>query len=46
MARQRIKSSRTKTTRKVRKSKTTLDKNGRVHCKSCGAFLGNRGRKK
>lgn len=30
----------------VRKSKTTKDKNGRLHCKSCGAFLGNRGRKK
>ena len=46
MARQRIRTSHTKTTRRVRKLQTTSDRNGRVHCKTCGAFLGNRGRKK
>jgi hypothetical protein len=25
---------------------TTTDKNGRVHCKTCGAFVGNKGKKK
>ena len=33
-------------TRTVRKSQTTTDKNGRVHCKTCGAYVGNKGRKK
>ncbi len=28
-----------------RKSSATTDKNGRKHCKTCGAFIGNRGRK-
>ena len=31
---------------KYRKSKTTTDKNGRKHCKTCGAFLSGRGKKK
>lgn len=31
---------------KYRKSKTTKDKNGRIHCKSCGAFISGRGKKK
>ena len=35
-----------KTTTKYRKSQSTTDKNGRVHCKTCGAYLGNKGRKK
>lgn len=42
MARQRI----TIITRKVRKSKSTTDSKGRVHCKTCGAFLGNKRKKK
>lgn len=29
-----------------RKSQTTTDRNGRKHCKTCGAFIGNKGRKK
>ena len=32
--------------RKYRKSKTTTDKNGRKHCKTCGAFISGRGKKK
>lgn len=35
-----------KTTRTVRKSQTTTDSKGRVHCKTCGAYVGNKGRKK
>ena len=35
-----------KVTRKVRKSQTKKDKNGRVHCKTCGAFISGRGKKK
>ncbi len=35
-----------KTTRYVKKSQTTTDKKGRVHCKTCGAYVGNKGRKK
>lgn len=34
------------TRRTYRKSQSTVDKNGRVHCKTCGAFIGNKGRKK
>jgi len=41
MAKQTIK---TKVT--YRKSQITTDKNGRKHCKTCGAFIGNKGRKK
>lgn len=41
MAKQRIKT----TTRTIRKSMSTVDKNGRRHCKTCGAYLGNKGRK-
>lgn len=35
-----------KRTTKYRKSKTTKDKNGNLHCKSCGAFVSGRGKKK
>lgn len=42
MARQRI-VTRTKTIRKISKSKTTTDKKGRVHCKNCGAYVGTKG---
>lgn len=35
----------TKTT-KYRKSQTIKDKNGMLHCKSCGAFVENKGKKK
>ena len=42
MAKQRIK---TTTTRYVKKSDTTTDKQGRKHCKTCGAYVGNKGRK-
>lgn len=45
MAKQKIKLTRTKTT-KYRKSKITKDKNGNLHCKTCGAFISGRGKKK
>lgn len=45
MARQRIKT-RTRTVRKIRKSKTNTDSNGRARCKTCGAFISKRGKKK
>ena len=32
--------------RKYRKSQTTTDKSGRKHCKTCGAFISGRGKKK
>lgn len=36
-----------KHTKKVyRKSQMTTDKNGRKHCKTCGAFISGRGKKK
>lgn len=37
-----------KQTKKVtyRKSKSVKDKNGRLHCKECGAYLSGRGKKK
>lgn len=41
LARQVIKT----TTRKIRKSQTTTDRNGRKHCGYCGAYVGNKGRK-
>lgn len=31
---------------KYRKSQTTTDSNGRKRCKSCGAFISGRGKKK
>lgn len=31
---------------RYRKSKTTVDKNGRRHCKTCGAFISGRGKRK
>lgn len=34
------------TTRVVRKSQTTIDRQGKMHCKTCGAYIGNKGRKK
>ena len=40
-----IKLTRIRTT-KYRKSKTYKDKRGRIHCKSCGAFISGRGKKK
>lgn len=30
----------------VRKSQTTTDRQGKMHCKTCGAYIGNKGRKK
>lgn len=33
-------------TKKYRKSQTRRDKNGRLHCKTCGAFISGRGKKK
>lgn len=44
MAKQKIKRV-TKTKRTISKSKITTDSNGRKHCKTCGAFIGNKGRK-
>lgn len=37
---------RLKATRKYRKSQTRKDKNGQLHCKTCGAFISGRGKKK
>jgi hypothetical protein len=37
-------SSTTKTT--YRKSQTTTDRKGRKHCGYCGAYIGNKGKKK
>lgn len=34
------------TKRKYRKSNALVDSNGRVHCKTCGAFISNRGKKR
>lgn len=34
------------TKRTYRKSQATTDSTGRVHCKTCGAFLGNKGKKR
>ena len=31
---------------RYRKSQTIKDKNGQLHCKTCGAFIGNKGKKK
>lgn len=28
------------------RSQTSVDKNGRRHCQTCGAYIGNKGRKK
>ena len=35
-----------KTTKKMKKSDTVKDKNGKRHCKTCGAFISGRGKKK
>lgn len=45
MASQKIKQTVT-TKSKYRKSKTTTDSNGHKRCKSCGAFISGRGKKK
>ena len=42
MAKQKIK---TTTTKYIRNSQTTTDRQGRKHCKTCGAYVGGRGRK-
>ena len=42
MARQRV----TTTRVTIRKSKTYTDRKGRVHCKSCGAYISKKGKKK
>ncbi len=34
------------TKRKYRKSQTKKDKNGKLHCKMCGAFISGRGKSK
>ena len=34
------------TRRTIRKSQTTVDKKGRRHCGYCGAYVGNKGKKK
>ena len=39
----RIKQTKTQT---IRKSQTTTDRQGRKHCKTCGAYVGNKGKKK
>ena len=36
----------TTTRRVIRKSQTTTDNRGRKHCGYCGAYIGNKGRKK
>ena len=36
----------TKSKRTIRKSKTYKDGSGKLHCKSCGAFISGRGKKK
>jgi len=36
----------TVTKKKYRKSQTTTDNQGRKHCKTCGAFISGRGKKK
>lgn len=46
MAKQKIKTTTIKTTRYIKKSDTTTDKQGRKHCKTCGAYVGNKGKKK
>ena len=43
MAKQKITT--TTTTKKVRNSQTITDNKGRKHCKTCGAYVGNKGRK-
>lgn len=35
-----------KVKKKYRKSQTTTDSQGRKHCKTCGAFISGRGKKK
>ena len=42
MATQKI---RVKTVKYIRNSQTTTDRTGRKHCKTWGAYVGNRGRK-
>lgn len=44
MATQKIKTT-TKTIRYIRNSQTTTDRQGRKHCRTCGAYVGSRGRR-
>lgn len=44
MAKQKIKIT-TKTKRVVSNSQITTDSKGRKHCKTCGAYVGNKGKK-
>lgn len=34
------------TVKRTLKTRTRVDSQGRVHCKTCGAFIGNKGKKK
>lgn len=34
------------TKRVIRKSQTTTDRQGKKHCGYCGAYIGNKGRKR
>jgi hypothetical protein len=43
MAKQTIR--RTSTKQYIRNSSITTDSKGRKHCKTCGAYVGNKGRK-
>ena len=45
MATQKIKKT-TKTTKYVNKGDVIIDIMGRKHCKTCGAYVGNKGKKK
>lgn len=33
------------TTKVIRKSKTTTGSTGRVYCRTCGSYLGNKGKR-
>ena len=44
MAKQKIKKT-TKTTKYIKNSDTIIDIMGRKHCKTCGAYVGNKGKK-
>ena len=44
MAKQKVRTT-TITTRYINRGNTTTDSQGRKHCKTCGAYVGNKGRK-
>jgi len=44
MATQKVKNV-VKTVQYVKSGSTTIDRQGKKHCKTCGAYIGNRGRK-